>query len=211
MRKGIIIAGGTISGDISKYLNNDDFIICADSGYKYAFSQNIKPNLIIGDFDSAEIPSDFPDIIKLNIEKNDTDTQHCVDYLKNMGIKDIIIFGATGGIRIDHTVANLQLLEYGENQGLNILIINDNVKITLLNKGSLKICGNVSDIVSVFALNIAKGVTYEGMKYPLKNGTIKSYNPYGVSNELMEPEGLITVKKGKLLIIYTGGGNIEKQ
>ena len=211
MRKGIIIAGGTISGDISEYLNENDFIVCADSGYKYAFSKGIKPNLIIGDFDSAEIPADFPEIIKLNIDKNDTDTQHCIDYLKSINIKDIIIFGATGGDRIDHTFANFQLLEYGDNKGLNITLINENSKISLLNKGTLKIKGNISDIVSVFALNIAEGVTYSGLKYPLNNGIIKSDNPYGISNELVETEGFIKVKKGKLLIIYTGGGNIEKQ
>ena len=211
MRRGIIIAGGTISGDISNYIRDNDYIICADIGYKYAFSNDIKPNLIIGDFDSSEIPSGFPDIIKLNVEKNDTDTQHCIDYLCGMGIKDIIIFGATGGERIDHTIANLQLLEYGENKGLNIILINDNVKITILNKGTLKISGEVCDLVSVFAINKAKGITYKGFKYPLNNGIIKSDNPYGVSNELAEKDGFITVKKGKLLIIYTGGGNIEKQ
>lgn len=211
MRRGIIIAGGTINGDISGFIQENDFIICADSGYKYAFSKGIKPNLVIGDFDSAEIPAEFPDIIKLNVEKDDTDTQHCVDYLAQKGIKNIIIFGATGGTRIDHTVANLQLLEYGNNNGLDIKLIDNNTIITLLSKGTLKITGNVSDLVSVFALNIAKGITYKGLKYPLEKGTIKSDNPYGVSNELAEREGYITVKKGKLLIIYTGGGNIEKQ
>jgi len=53
----VILANGELP-DIDKarsLVHNDDYIICADGGTRHALSLGIKPNLIVGDLDSAEV------------------------------------------------------------------------------------------------------------------------------------------------------------
>ena len=47
----------------------------------------------------------------------------------------------------------------------------------------------------------AKGVTLEGMKYPLKDADIPCFSSLGVSNEIKEDVAKILVKQGVLLVI----------
>jgi len=59
-------------------------------------------------------------------------------------------------------------------------------------------------IVSVFCLGAdARGVTIEGLDYPLENGILSAGFPLGVSNEYAGDEAVVTVKDGALLIVQT--------
>ena len=94
---------------IKKSVCESDFVVCADGGYKYAFAANVKPDLIIGDFDSAEFPENVKcDIVKLPVHKDDTDTMYCVRECMKMGYKEIgivpTVFNGIPGV-------NLVLLE----------------------------------------------------------------------------------------------------
>ena len=92
--------------------NEDDIIICADAGYQLALSEDIKPDIIIGDFDSASRPTvNGSRVIELPVIKDDTDTLSCLRYALSLGVKEIVILGGIGG-RLDHTIANLKLLSY---------------------------------------------------------------------------------------------------
>ena len=55
MKKCIVIGGGdfTVTDRLLKKISDTDYIICCDSGYLHALSLGIKPNLIVGDFDST--------------------------------------------------------------------------------------------------------------------------------------------------------------
>ena len=112
--KRCVIVSGAPEADLSFIENNiieNDFVICADSGYKKCIQIGIVPDLIIGDFDSSLKP-DLPcEIITLNREKAYTDTFHCVIEAVERGYKNIIIFGAIGD-RFDHTYANILCLNY---------------------------------------------------------------------------------------------------
>ena len=104
---------------IKKSVRESDFVVCADGGYKYALMAGIKPDLIIGDFDSAEFPENVKcDIVKLPVHKDDTDTMYCVRECVKMGYKTILLFGMTGG-RLDHTFANFCTLLYTAENGVN--------------------------------------------------------------------------------------------
>lgn len=59
-------------------LSDDDFVICADGGYIYAQRFGIKPQLIVGDFDSSTMPDTDVPTIALPTEKDDTDTIYAI-------------------------------------------------------------------------------------------------------------------------------------
>lgn len=47
------------------------------------------------------------------------------------------------------------------------------------------------------------GVTLEGFKYSLQNGTLKIGESIGVSNEQIEDEAAIKIVEGILILIYS--------
>ena len=83
---------------IRKYLSADDFIACADGGYLYARRLGIRPDLIVGDFDSAKKPkSETARIISLPVRKDDTDTVSVIHECLSHGFDEFLLFGMTGG------------------------------------------------------------------------------------------------------------------
>ncbi len=217
-KRGIILSGGFISENdpLNKYINKESVIVCADSGYIFAQKHGIAVDVLVGDFDSlSEAGYDIPDrdikVLTFNPEKDQSDTQLCVDFLASSGIKEIYIFGALGGKRFDHAFANIQLLEYGLLKGLQIYIINENSEIFMISDNSVTIKGKKGDYISVFALHEAEKINYSGLKYSLTDGYMKSSVPLGLSNSMEEDEVTISVEKGVLLIIHTGGDFVEKR
>ena len=92
-------------------INENDIVIAADAGIINVRKFNIKPDYIIGDFDSlGYTPTDSNTIIH-PIEKDDTDTMLAVKLGFKKGYKDFRIFGGIGG-RLDHTFANIQTASY---------------------------------------------------------------------------------------------------
>ncbi len=213
MKKGIIIAGGEVFDKISDFITQDTIVVCADSGYLSALKEGINPNCVIGDFDSMDIqPHEINFPVQLHkIEKDETDTQLCIDYLCKLGVQEILLFGALGGARFDHSYANLQLLAYSLKKGVRLVIKDKTTEIFMISSEKICLKGKIGDIVSVFAINKAEGVSYKGLKYNLENGEIRSDLPFACSNMMIDKVAEISVKNGELLIIHIGGENYEKR
>lgn len=187
----------------------DDYIICADNGYFHARLEGIKPNAIIGDFDSMD--SDLEDlnsikdceIIRLAVEKDDTDTLICLKYGIEQGFDDFFILGGLGG-RLDHTIANLQTMSHAIDHGKSIWFLDGKNRATLRNPGKLLIQKLNGFKISLFTFtDFCEGVFISGVKYPLENCLLKNNFPLGVSNEFLEEQSQISHSFGKLLIILS--------
>lgn len=206
MKKGIcvIIAGGDVQEKIS--ITENSSVICADGGYRHALAQNIKPDVLIGDFDSytGELPKDI-EIIRYPAEKDVSDTWACVKYARLHECRYFHIYGAFGGDRIDHSIANLQLIRRMAEENLDFTMFYKNQKIMNLNAGyELWLRPEPNSYFSVFALSdTCKGVTIKGAKYPLENAELKNNFPLGLSNESTGEDLEISVEEGNLLVVMT--------
>ncbi len=194
-----IIAAGDFFG-LKDQPDDSDYVIAADAGYDYCRKNGIAPDLILGDFDSlGEIP-DCPNVLTLPVEKDDTDTFYAAKLGLEKGYRSFFIYGALGGKRSDHSIANMQLLVYLANRSSRGWLFGESCIWTAVKNGSIKLCGNGD--VSVFCIDgKAEGVTLKGLKYELDNAVICSEHPLGVSNHL-DGEALITVGEGCLLVMY---------
>lgn len=180
--------------------NKEDYIIAADKGLNNLNKIGIKPDVIIGDFDSLGFVPSGENIKRLPVEKDDTDVGFAVNYAFELGYKEFVIYGAIGGL-LDHTVANLQLSAYISSKGGKSVFVGENVFVTSITNDTLKI-SNGKGRLSVFALSDrAEGVFLSGLKYPLENAVIENTFPIGVSNEFTDKSAKITVKNGTLLIV----------
>lgn len=182
--------------------NSSDFVVAADGGLRYLDACGIVPDIIIGDFDSlGEIP-EGGNIIRLKPEKDVTDMYAAVEAGIERGYSDFRIYGATGG-RLDHTLANIQLIASLAQKGMNAKIIDGSTVITSIYNSSLIFDGEYSGYISVFAHNdVCRGVSIKGLKYELDNAELSNSFPLGVSNEFIGKESAISVEKGTLIIIY---------
>ena len=136
----LIITGGNIDENfLENILHKNEYnkIIAADKGLETLNKINIKPDYIIGDFDSVnknilEQYKNIP-ITYLKPEKDFTDTHMALKLAIEQGAKNITIIGATG-TRIDHSIANIHILKEALENNVDAEIINENNKIKLINK-----------------------------------------------------------------------------
>jgi len=181
-----------------------DYVIAADAGYTALMSLGITPDLVVGDFDSLKCIPDHPNIALSPVEKDDTDMMLAVRQGLKLGFKTFIINGGLGG-RLDQTLANMQILAYIAENGARGTLFGQGVSVTAIKNGELTFSTEEKKggTISVFcAGSKAKGVTLEGLKYPLDNATLTSDNPLGVSNEFTGVPATVSVREGILIIVW---------
>ena len=182
-------------------ITDDDYIIAADGGLSHVESLGLKPQQILGDFDSlGYVPQDahcFP------VEKDDTDAMLAIRHGLELGYSRFVLYGALDGPRLDHTLANFQALQYlSDHHATGYLVGNDYI-VTVIRNEKITFCPGCTGIISVFCMGAdAKGVTIKGLKYPLENGSLTAGFPLGVSNHFVGEAASISVTDGSLLILY---------
>lgn len=210
MRKCAIIAGGDMPDnkeyDITVRRECYGHIICADSGLYNAEKFGIKPDIIIGDFDSYkdELPEDT-EIISALPEKDDTDTLLAVKRAIELGYNNIDLYGALGGERFEHSIANIQTMIYALQQGCDLKIYgNSTLSVQTADDGEIHYRNSKCGVyLSVFSLSETVGIDYiRGVKYPLEKYLMVQSFPIGVGNEIIG-EAAIRIKHGLALIIIT--------
>lgn len=179
----------------------EDYVIAADGGLRHTQALGLVPDAIMGDFDSLEyVPQGgtvFP------VEKDDTDSMLAARKGLELGYRDFVIYGAMDGPRLDHTVANFQLLQYLADNGASNLLVGKDFLATVIRDERLYFPPEAKGGLSVFCLGAdAIGVNIEGLYYKLKDGKMTSGLPLGVSNHFDGKEACIRVEYGCLLILW---------
>lgn len=205
MKQCLIFSGGTVIGN--EYLPNitcDTLVISADGGYLNALKFNILPNICMGDFDTLNTNINPKcEMIKFPSNKDDTDTMLCIKKAMSIGCDSIYIYGALGG-RFDHTIANVQALEYMLNKNVIGYIV-DTQNVITMQTVSTRLYKNSKDFkyFSILSISDTARVSASGLKYPLNNTVLTRNFPLGVSNEILEDSFSITVHSGTILIVYS--------
>lgn len=221
----IIVSGGNIQKDFAldflrenrKRAGRENLrLIAADKGLEFFMTageqEGFLPDIAVGDFDSLseqgrkyleQIPG--LEICRLKPEKDDSDTQSAVMLAIQRGSREIAILGATGS-RLDHVLANIELLSLGKEHGAGIILADSCNYITLIESGTvLKRSQQFGKYVSFFPVGgDVKGLTLRGFHYPL-NGHHLTIADSGltVSNEITEESAEVTYESGTLLMIMS--------
>lgn len=201
MNKCVVLSGGVFyKSDLNEI--KDSFIICADSGYKHALKYNIKPNLLVGDFDSIEEIPDNIEIKKLNPIKDETDTFEAIEEGILRGFKEFILLGALGK-REEHAIANISLLIYLKNRGFAGKIVQNGKTFIVLKDESIRLDKRKNGYFSLFSLSATcDGVSIKNAKYELENAALTQDFPLGIDNEFINLSPEISIKNGTILLIY---------
>lgn len=196
----IIFCAGEFDALIAP-IHREDFVIAADGGLRHLEALGIRPDEILGDFDSlGYIPTDsrvYP------VRKDDTDAMLAIRRGLSLGYRSFFLYGGMDGPRPDHALANYQALQFLADQGAFGYLIGKKYIAAVIQNGSLVFPGAEDGILSVFALGPdASGVTLKNLSYPLSDAVLTSGFPLGVSNHFTGSGAVITVRKGSLLALW---------
>ncbi|HJA06277.1 MAG TPA: thiamine diphosphokinase [Candidatus Mediterraneibacter pullicola] len=213
-KRTVIVSGGMVEKDFAlPILKSEDteFIIGVDSGLKFLYDNEIKPDYIVGDFDSAprSLVSYYREelnvpVREFNPVKDASDTEIALRLCIGLNRKEIWILGATGN-RIDHMWANVQCLQIALDAGADARIVDSHNQIRLLDKGiTLKREEAFGKYFSLFPLELpVDDLSITGAKYPLKDHFMKPDDSLCVSNEFAEDEVDISFAFGKVILMET--------
>ncbi|MBR4495933.1 MAG: thiamine diphosphokinase [Acholeplasmatales bacterium] len=198
-----------VIGNNYKFNKNDfidSYVIGIDKGALYCLKNDIKMDLAVGDFDSIS-NDDFKAIkkitkvIKLNPIKDDTDTEHALNLVKDYD--EILILGGIKGNRIEHFISMLLYLKTYP----NLKIKDDNSLIYSMNNDFILKKENEYKYISFFSIDNESIISLKGFKYDLDNYKLKENDPLCISNEIISDEAYVKLN-GRLLIIMSKDDNI---
>ncbi len=196
----LVITGGYCNTDlVAAHLPvSVDLTVAADSGYETACRLGIRPDIVMGDFDSyrGELPPDMQ-VLRVAREKDVTDTMLACEYAREHGCNYITIVGGTGG-RIDHSVSNVFYLEALRRRGVRVRLTDGENTVQMMLDETVTVPGT-GGYFSVFALDSCV-MTITGCRYPLDHVTLVRQNPYAVSNEVVGSAAFVTVEGAALLV-----------
>lgn len=206
--KAVIFGGAEISdyGFCEEY-TKDSIVVCCDSGMRHAFKLGIIPNVIVGDFDSAD-SSMINYFKRINVpfeayptHKDETDIEIGLDAAMKIGATDITIIGGIGS-RMDHTMANCHLLLYLHKNGIDARMVDENNEIQVIDKKA-KIFGKAGDLVSLIPLSMeVSGITTKGLEYPLCSAVLTIDDRLiAVSNVMLGTIAEVTIEEGYLYVM----------
>lgn len=184
--------------------NPDCIVLCADGGMKYAQQLGLMPDVVAADFDSSRQAISCKELIRLTPEKDDTDTQYCVSLAISRGCKEITLACATGG-RLDHLLANLLLCESAYEAGAKLKVLDEHNTVFLHPGGTMTFARRYArKYISLIPLDSRlKGVTMQGLKYPLHEAELTRSCIISVSNEAAAEQFSITLRQGRALVVFS--------
>ncbi|MCI8336445.1 MAG: thiamine diphosphokinase [Peptococcaceae bacterium] len=208
----VVVTGGDKPDydDIADKIAAADVLICADSGGDYAYTHHLKPDYLLGDFDSitAEAKQFFIEqgvvLQAVPAEKDFTDTQMALDLAMEFEPDTLYICGGWGS-RADHSLANVFLF---------CRYLSRVSQIVLLGKAFygyyapniLEIDGMPGQTVSLIPLmGDVTNLTLTGFYYPVENIVLPWGSSRGISNILVANRGKICHDQGILLVIQHWG------
>jgi thiamine pyrophosphokinase len=236
--KALLVGNGRLplrAGLPSSVFADVELVVAADGGAAACESLGLRPDLVIGDFDSAD-PALIRRLIRAGVEvqqvpaeKDQSDLELALDAAIERGADRLLVLGALGGPRVEHELAAIALLELALERHVEMALVDERSTLQLLAAGppeghrhglpgaaaegpapGLTIEGRPGDYVSLFAWGSeALDVETDGLRYPLRREPLRPGPSRGLSNELTGSTAFVRFGSGRLLVIHTRRSAVE--
>ncbi len=209
--KVILILNGEICDYdvISKYIEEDDYIIACDGAVKHCQELNIVPDIIIGDFDSAndDLLESFRGksiALKFPVEKDYTDGElgvlRAIRYCENENVEDVLVLGAfSHNGRFDHVLSNIFMLKLFDEKNIKSRLVCEKNEVYYLT-GNITLKTDKKYISLIPLSDELEVKSSRGLKYSLDNEIFYFGSSRSLSNECVEELISISIKSGKAVL-----------
>jgi len=204
----LIFANGDLP-DLEKaraLIRDDDLLVAADGGTRHILELGCIPHFTVGDLDSSPLDIHDPilkdtQIILFPRDKNETDLELAIDHALTLNPGQIVIVAALGD-RLDQTLGNISLLTDGRLSAHDVRL-DDGVEEVFFCRDQFQIQGRSGDVVSLLAWQgEVTGILTKGLRWPLQDEILYSYETRGISNEMLDNEATIKIRSGLLLVVH---------
>ncbi len=222
-RRAIVLADGDVADRSALddawpgWSDGVSLVVAADGGARHAARLGLTIDRWVGDGDSIEasdldelraqgIPSDLVDA-----DKDESDTELAIDAAIAAGAGEVVVLGAFGGRRLDHSIANLTLLAHPSLGSRPAVLLDASARVRLVRAPGpdgdpvvTPLPGRIGDIVSLIPFGAdALRIRTEGLHYPLRDETLLLGSARGLSNVRRAAEASFTLGRGSVLVIET--------
>lgn len=202
----ILLGGDLYVTERLKRQVSDSYVIAADSGIRHAVNLNIKPDLWVGDFDSCTIKhkdlySDIS-IIEYNTNKDKTDGELAIDIALQKGATKIVLCGAFGGARIDHSLAHIAMAIKLASQNIKVILTTGvDEAIALVERVAIKPDWLKNTCFSIIAFSDLKGLVIKGAKWQLAGDTVISSGSTHALSNIVDEQLEIELSSGRAIVL----------
>lgn len=217
--KVLLITGGKVNMDFAEEYTASkeyDTVVCADSGLNTAYRLGMPVHYFMGDFDSVSpeileayregkvAGSEHCEWIRYPKEKDYVDTQLVLEWILEKGAEEITFLGATGG-RLDHFLANVNILMLALKQKVPAYIVDSRNRIRLIDSTFTiereELYGKYLSLLPL--TSTVTGVTLHGLKYLIEDYTLEVGIARAISNEMDETseKAEIQLRSGVLIVV----------
>jgi len=188
--------------EIKKYNYRAKYRIAVDGGANVLSKIEIKPEIVVGDFDSIKremlhkLKDSGVEIIHEPMQDNN-DLEKAFNHIPD-GVNNIIMIGFLGK-RLDHTLANL-FVSKKFIEKYKILISDRLQDVYVLSPRCYEVDTKKEQLISLFTFDRAEKLTLKGFKYNLENCDLLP-SSLGLSNISLNDKVIIEFTRGSLILI----------
>lgn len=191
MAKFLILLGGdlTVTSRLKQQVAGAR-VLAADSGMRHAAALGVVPELWLGDFDStdAALADQYGHVERqvFPVAKAMTDGELALHEAYERGATEVILAGAFGGERTDHTFLHLSMAVAQAHQGRRIFLSSGHEEATPLLRGDNRFDLPDDTLFSILGFETLTGLSISGAEWPLDSVTVPFGSSLTLSNRVKE-------------------------
>lgn len=204
----IVLLGGASNhaGNFGE-LPTDARVIAADSGVKLADALGLRVDTVIGDMDSIH-PTSLAALSALDVEivphatdKDATDAELALLHAVRLGAERLLVLGNGGG-RLDHQLSIFSVMFLDELRTVRVeLRVGGSRAHPVRGGGDLMVRCGVGSVVGLIPFGgDVHGVSTQGLRWALDDGSLAVAASRGVSNRAVDDEIRVAVRSGRLIV-----------
>jgi thiamine pyrophosphokinase len=205
----VVSGGGPPDPEAAGAVPGDAYVVAADSGLDHARALGLAVDLVVGDMDSVsagslEAAMAAGAVVERHPEAKDaTDLELALDAAAVRGAARILVLGPDGG-RLDHTLSTAALLASPRYAGIDVQARLGLAHLVVV-RSAATLTGRPGRLVTLLPMHgPARGVTTDGLLYPLRDEDLDPGSTRGVSNEMVGTTATVTVRGGVLVALLPG-------
>jgi len=186
-----------------------DIVVAADGGARFLLEQGVRPDLVVGDFDSLpaadveRLEAAGVELVRLPVRKDRTDGEMAADEALRRGAGELVLVGALGAL--DHTLGHLAILRRLAARGVAARLAAPRLTVrVLVAPDEARLDAPPGSRVSVVPLHGDALVTLEGFDYPLTRGGLPRDACLGLGNAVVAAARIL-VHEGAVAVLVEDG------
>jgi thiamine pyrophosphokinase len=204
----VLCGGDAVPAALATDLPVEAWVVAADGGLHLAAPLGLRVDLVVGDLDSvdptllAEVEAAGTPVDRYPVDKERTDLAIALDAAVSRDPRRITVVGGGGG-RADHLLANGLLVAADAYAGHHLRWWTAAARTDVVRpEVPIALHGAPGDLVTLLAVHgPARGVTTEGLAFPLTGETLAPGSSRGVSNRFAGQHATVRLTDGALLAV----------